>query len=383
TNHASTALAYLTRVRGLLLVAGPPGSGKTTAACALLSDEALATRRIVTVEDPVEHRIPRAAQQQVDTRTGATWETLVEGALLQNPDILYLGQLRNPALAETAVRLSLDRLVVASIEAPNATATLERLERLGIGRATIAEAAPLVLAVRLARQLCPQCRSIGNVTEPEIDLLSPYTHDIPFQVARPGGCPECGGAGFQGRRAVSELLQVQGDIAALIRSGESFERVRGFAWDRGDALFGRVAVEAVRAFTFSPEEIHRAILADDDVSAYEPGAPARPVHSGESAHADPSTATILVAEDDPDTRELVSHILGREGYDVVTVGNGADALYELGSRRFDLVITDLGVPMLDGLAASSLHPQAGLPLSKRTPRAEDHAFHLRMTMASA
>jgi CheY-like chemotaxis protein len=348
-DQASEALAYLTKVRGLLLVAGPSGSGKTTTACALLSDETLVSQRIVTVEDPVECRIPRAGQHQVDSRAGATRESLVERAVAQSPDILYLGQLRDAASAEAAVRLSHDHLVVAGIEAPNATAALQRLERLGIERAAIVEAAPLVLGVRLARRLCPQCRLIGNVTEPEIDLFSPFTHDIPFRVARPGGCPQCGGTGFQGRRAVCELLRVEGEIAGLIRSGETFDRVRRFAWGRGDALFGRVALQEVRAFTFSPEEIHRAILADDDVSPFEPDAPARPVRLEPSAHVDPSVATILVAEDDADTRDLVSHILGREGYDVVTADNGADALFELGRRPFDLVITDLGMPMLDGL----------------------------------
>ena len=373
-DQAELLRGMMGRSAGLILVVGPTGSGKTTTIFSILDGARDSNRSVITVEDPVEYRIPFANQQQVNEKAGATFETLLRSAVRQDPDILLIGEVRDLFSAKAALDFaSSGHLTLSTMHSANSTTAIFRLERLGVQRGAMADAVLGVVAQKLLKRLCEGCRRVRPITDEEAEWLRAVTDDVPEEVAEPEGCPACRKTGFHGRTGVFEILSFDGEVARLVREGASIARIRQRVAERGDTLIARAAVEKVRSLACSPAQIREKILLEErERGSEEPGDPGRedgPSESEEEAEARPADRAepeadgdrILVVDDDPDGRELLKRFLEGAGFDVVVAADGAEALMHLGGdARPDLVVSDVNMPNLDGLQLMELITQKEL-----------------------
>jgi general secretion pathway protein E len=401
-------VGFANRAHGLICVVGPTGSGKTTTIYSLVSQIDADRRSIISIEDPVEYRIPKANQQQVNEKAGVTFESLLRSVVRQDPDVLFLGEIRDPFSAKTSMDFaSTGHLTITSLHTSNATTALFRFERLGISRDVMAEAMLAIVAQRLIKRLCPQCKQTGPITAEERAWLEPFTDRIPDEVARPVGCPSCNGTGFSGRKAVYEIFELDPEVREMVREGVSAPQIREFVRLRGDYLLYSHAIDGLRDLLFSPSEIWEKILVEEaevDVDLATPATPApvavepigsaatvtgsgapvvvptAPAVSGVSEK--PLLPLVLIVDDDPDATTLLKTVLEKSGYATVSAPDGGTALLELGQRAFDLVISDVRMPGLDGFTLLQLISQQGVrtPIvfltASDTPGDEARAFEL-------
>lgn len=348
------------RTSGLILIVGPTGSGKTTTIYSLLHKIDCEIRSLMSVEDPVEYRIPLANQQQVNEKAGATFESLLKSAVRQDPDVLFMGEVRDQYSAKISMDFaSTGHLTVTTLHTSNATTAIFRLERLGIERGTMADTILAVVAQRLLKKLCPHCRKIKPISNEEIDMLSPFTDVIPSQVAHPVGCPKCNNTGYYGREGVYEILEFDPEISEMVRSNIPISEIRSFAQKRGDYLVSHHAVEKAGKLIFNPKDVYENVLVED--AKLERLKPEEAV----SRAAPPETktgdqASILIVDDDEDTRKLIARLLENRGYKVTISEDGIDALLYLGKKHFDLILSDINMPNLDGFKLLEMMNQKGI-----------------------
>lgn len=383
------------RNHGLVVIAGPTGSGKTTTIYSLLQHIDCKTRSLISVEDPVEYRIPSANQQQVDEKAGLTFESLLRSSLRQDPDILFLGEMRDPFSAKMAIDFSsTGHLTISSVHTTNATTAIFRLERIGVSRGAMADSILGVIAQKLLKRLCPHCKTMGPITDEERAWFAPFTGEPPAVVARPAGCVKCGGTGYHGREGIYEIVKFYPEISDMIRRDIPISQIREFARQRGDILITDHAVEKVRALIFDPRSAYENVLLEEGeyrkakpsgpdaaLTAAPAPAPAPKAPSSPAIIMDaPGAARILVAEDDGDTRALIQRVLENQGYAVTTAADGAEALIWLGKASFDLILSDLEMPNLDGLRLMELKEQKRIdtPVIFFTARGEAEAQALAL-----
>ena len=352
------------RNHGLLVIAGPTGSGKTTTIYSLLQHIDCKTRSLISVEDPVEYRIPSANQQQVNEKAGLTFEALLKSSLRQDPDILFLGEMRDPFSAKMAIDFSsTGHLTISSVHTTNATTAIFRLERIGITRGAMADSILGVIAQKLLKRLCPHCKKTGPLTDEERAWFAPFTDDIPALIARPVGCLKCGGTGFLGREGIYEIVKFYPEISDMIRRGVPISEIRDFARQRGDILITDHAIEKVRGLLFEPKNVYENVLLEESEYRRLPKAPSTTAAAAPKAPAaiimaaSQGAAKILVAEDDADTRFLIQRVLENQGYAVTVAADGLEALARLTSQPFDLILSDVNMPNLDGLKLMEMKAQ--------------------------
>lgn len=366
------------RHQGMILVVGPTGSGKSTTIFSVLSQVDGQTRSIMSVEDPVEYRIPFANQQQVNERAGVTFESLLKSAMRQDPDILFLGEVRDPFSAKASLDFaSSGHLTISSLHAANATTAIFRLERLGIERSGMADSLLGIVAQKLVKRLCPSCKLTGPIEDSEVDMLEGFAAEMPEIVARPKGCPACRETGYVGREAVNEVLMFDSALSEMVRAGASIAEIRGFCVHRGDYMMYHHAIEKVRELSCSPHDAQELVLLEEmrfrqastaradmgiraessggpavesEPQLAEPVAAAEPVETKSASRTDPSARpSLLVVEDDPVSQKLVASMLKKADYSVATANDGVEALLELGTGDFDLIVSDINMPNLDGV----------------------------------
>lgn len=352
-------LAY--RSQGLLLVVGPTGSGKTTTIYSLLSQIDCKTRSLVTIEDPVEYRIPFANHQQVNERAGVTFEALLKSVVRQDPDVIFLGEIRDQYSARMAVDFaSTGHLTISSLHTTNATTALFRLERLGISRGIMVEALLCIIAQRLIKKLCTHCRTISPISDKERKMLEPFALDLPPEVANPVGCPRCNGSGYRGREGVYESITLSRDLIDMIRSGSDINQIREFYRDSGGYLISDHALSKMRDFTFSVKDAYEKVLVEEifsaKISAPRTVTPAPPSISATSA----LNPSILLVDDDPEIHRLLSTILSNRDYRVTSAQDGIDALMILSTQQFDLILSDVNMPNLDGFKLMEIMKQKNI-----------------------
>ena len=193
---------------GIILVTGPTGSGKSTTLYTALSELNTPEVNILTVEDPVEANVPGINQVQVNTKAGLTFASALRSFLRQDPDIIMVGEIRDSETAQIAVQASITgHLVVSTIHTNSSAATVTRLEDMGIEPYLIADSVTGIIAQRLVRRLCPNCKETRQATEIESKLLERDPKNPPkICVPHPGGCPKCGSTGYYGRIGIYEVI---------------------------------------------------------------------------------------------------------------------------------------------------------------------------------
>jgi general secretion pathway protein E len=207
---------------GMVLVTGPTGSGKTTTLYTGLLKLNTVARNVVTVEDPIEYQLAGINQIQVKPQIGLNFASLLRSILRQDPDVIMIGEIRDLETAQIAVQAALTgHLVLSTVHTNSAAATMTRLRDMGLEDYLMTATLKAVLAQRLVRRLCPECKAVEAAPEALIERFD-MTRLAPAKAIalyHPVGCPACRGTGFRGRRAIAELLVPTRAIDRLIFEG--------------------------------------------------------------------------------------------------------------------------------------------------------------------
>jgi len=217
--------AILDRAAGLVLVTGPTGSGKTTTLYSALNHVNSPQTKIITAEDPIEYRLERVNQVQVNPRIGLDFAAVLRTALRQDPDVVLVGEMRDRETVEMGMRAAMTgHMVFSTLHTINAIATVHRLLDMGTEGFLIASALNAVLAQRLIRRICNSCSAPTELSPQQKVWLDAQLHDTPLDegtVFHTGtGCTYCNMTGYKGRIGIYELLEIDGPLADAIRQGD-------------------------------------------------------------------------------------------------------------------------------------------------------------------
>ena len=254
-------LAKLTRAinqpYGAVIACGPTGSGKTTtlyAALDLLNDN---ERVIMTIEDPVEYQIPGLSQVEVNVKVGLTFARGLRTILRSDPDVLLVGEIRDDETATIAIQAATTgHLVFSTLHTHNVASSVERLKQMGVDPSLLASSVSCIVAQRLARRLCPECKEPYHPDANEQALLGPDAEAGSEPVIfRTRGCIRCSGTGYRGRAAIYEVMPIHGNLRRLL--GGSTEDLFAAAVEDGMTTLRQDGARLVLEDTSSVEEIRR------------------------------------------------------------------------------------------------------------------------------
>jgi type IV pilus assembly protein PilB len=248
---------------GMILVTGPTGSGKSTTLYATLNLINNPTVNIVTVEDPVEYRLPGIAQVQIHPKAGLTYAAALRSILRQDPDVVLVGEMRDHETAQIGMEAALTgHLVLSTLHTNDAPSAMSRLGEMGIDPFLVASSVDCVLAQRLARRLCASCRQ-PHPSDP--DELQAAGIALPSDAALPAlyravGCGHCANTGYRGRLAVHEVLRVSEEIERTIVARASSDEIGRVAREQGMRTLRRDGLEKVLQGHTTMEEIARVVV---------------------------------------------------------------------------------------------------------------------------
>ena len=371
---------------GIILVTGPTGSGKTTTLYSAIRHIQSEGVNIVTVEDPVEYRLPGIVQVQVHEKAGLTFAAALRSILRQDPDVVLVGEIRDLETAEIAVQASLTgHLVLSTLHTNDAANAVTRLADIGVQGFKIGSSLRGVVAQRLMRTLCTACR------EERSESLAPKLQEwIPdgSSLRRAVGCPECAMTGYRGRFSIVEILKITPRIERLITSGATADKIADAAsaegmrsmWHSGLAhvIDGESTIEELLRVVDMPQddEVRDEVLARPSAgagpvteSSDRKGAPVGVVSSAvptlpdqvtdrfelvdgvstvEEAGDGSAGIRVLLVDDENQLRRVMRDLLERDGYTVFEAKDGAQALEQVDTHAPDILVLDLNLPGLDG-----------------------------------
>jgi type IV pilus assembly protein PilB len=247
---------------GMVLVTGPTGSGKTTTLYAALSEIASSEQKIVTIEDPVEYRIPDITQIPVNEKKGLTFARGLRSILRHDPDTIMVGEVRDPETATIAVQAALTgHLVFTTVHANNAFDVIGRFLHMGVEPYNFVSALNCVMAQRLVRRICDGCRERVSIAAEELELFGLGAHRERDFFAG-AGCFQCHGTGFRGRTAVCELLSLSDRMRQLILERRSTTELKQAARDEGMISVREHALEQVFAGVTTLSDINKVTFVD-------------------------------------------------------------------------------------------------------------------------
>jgi general secretion pathway protein E len=246
---------------GMLIITGPTGSGKTTTLATMLSLLNQPTRKILTIEDPVEYELQGVNQSQVKPSIGLTFASAMRAFVRQDPDVIMVGEVRDAETANIAIHAALTgHLVVTTLHTETAAAAIPRLLDLGVEGFLLKSTLRATIAQRLVRMLCDRCKtrkplSCDEMTEdPRLAALGFAAGDTIFQ---PHGCDHCGGSGYRGRSGIFEIIEMTADVRGLITEHSDSEVIHRAAVAAGMMTMVEDAIAKCRAGVTSPAEILR------------------------------------------------------------------------------------------------------------------------------
>lgn len=245
---------------GAILVTGPTGSGKSTTLYATLNVLNTEAKNIVTIEDPVEYRLPGINQIQINNKAGLSFSRGLRSILRASPDILMVGEIRDRETAQIAVEAALTgHLVLSTLHTNDAPGAISRLTEMGVAPFLISSAIDCVQAQRLARRLCPECR---KPYEPDEELLTKM--GVPGEknvtLYHPGGCPLCNDTGYKGRVGLYEVMVVSEQIQQLTVEHATSDDIKKVAVEEGMRTLREDGIAKVLKGLTSFEEILRVVV---------------------------------------------------------------------------------------------------------------------------
>lgn len=354
----------LSSPQGMILVTGPTGSGKTSTLYSALNWLKSTTKNIITLEDPIEFKIAGLNQVQINTRTGMTFAAGLRSILRQDPNIVLVGEIRDQETASIALDAAqTGHLLLSTLHTNDAVATITRLLDLGIEPFKVGASVIGILAQRLVRQVCPACAVEREPSSETVEKAGGRGRLPAGARWKAGaGCEACQQSGYKGRVAIHELLEVTEPVRALISGRSPDHVIRETVRRAGMRTMMEDGIAKAAQGLTTLEEVVRVAPRDDasapNVSAQKSiGEPARaaPLETSVSAK-----TSILILDDDLDTQTLLKRILEKAGYETTVAGDGIEALLYLGKKDFDLILSDINMPNLDGIKLLEMNNQKGI-----------------------
>ncbi|MDA0978554.1 MAG: GspE/PulE family protein, partial [Proteobacteria bacterium] len=264
-DHLALMRGWAASSGGIVLVTGPTGSGKSTTLHAALSDTNDGIRKIITVEDPVEFRVPGITQIQAHNEIGYTFARALRAILRQDPDVIMIGEIRDLETAEIAIQSALSgHLVLSTLHTNDAVSAFTRLIDMGVEPFLVAAPVKGVQAQRLIRKLCTHCSEpvpVPTDLQTQLDRLPAAMTGHDFR--RAVGCDDCQHTGYSGRMGIYQLVEVDQKLQDLIVEGATLNELRRHAAENGmRTLLQDGLIKASRGLT-SIDEVYRVITAEE------------------------------------------------------------------------------------------------------------------------
>ena len=380
--------------QGMVLVVGPTGSGKTTTLYATINRIRSEAASIVTIEDPIEHTLPGIAQVQVDEKTGMTFAHAIRALLRQDPNVMVVGEIRDPESAQAAGdAATTGHLVLSTMHTNNSVAAVTRFRDLQVPAYLVGHSLLGVVAQRLVRRVCPQCSIVDLPDEADWERLQLPPEDLGTAVRRVGpGCPTCQYAGYAGRLGCFEVLRVDDGLRQLILRQADESELWRYVREAGTITMFEDALDKVRQGQTTLEEVARLVPVDPwrertgrrQRAAAPIPAPATPeappsavlgpvvdvegpdpltaeelpdlsvVSLDEPVAPTPAPITVaggrarvLVVDDTEEILQLIGVAL-EDSYEVVFARDGVEALEAVARLQPDVVVLDVMMPRLSG-----------------------------------
>jgi len=251
---------------GIILVTGPTGSGKTTTLYGCLNTINTSDRKIITVEDPVEYELPGINQVMVKADIGMTFAAALRAMMRQAPNVIMLGEIRDAETAGIAIQAALTgHLVFSTLHTNDAPGAVARLADIGVKRFLVASSLRAIIAQRLVRKLCPQCKAPAILTEREMRTLNLDARQVAeSDIMGPTGCDACRQIGYKGRMGIFEIFKVDDEVRHLINQELTSPQLRRRARELGMRTLREDGIRKVLSGTTSASEVMRVTMADSD-----------------------------------------------------------------------------------------------------------------------
>lgn len=227
--HLMLLKQIITNPHGIILITGPTGSGKTTTLYAMLSELNQMHRNILTIEDPIEYNLPGIGQMQVNNKIGMTFAKGLRAILRQDPDIVMIGEIRDRETAEIAIQASLTgHLVLSTMHTNSALGAITRLNDMGVEPFLLASSLVGLIAQRLIRKLCDQCKKPHNLNAEEQELLNMHSNNY-NDICMPSGCDACNYTGYTNRTGIYDIINIDTTLQRLIHRNENIQDIEAHA----------------------------------------------------------------------------------------------------------------------------------------------------------
>jgi general secretion pathway protein E len=249
----------ISRPNGIILVTGPTGSGKTTTLYGALARINSTDKNIITIEEPVEIQLPGIGQIEVNPKVGLTFANGLRSILRQDPNVILVGEIRDLETAEIAIQASLTgHLVFSTLHTNDAPSAITRLVDMGVEPFLVGSSLVAVLAQRLVRVLCKDCREAYEATPDELAEIGVRAGERKVQVYRAEGCAACNYTGYRGRVGIFELMQIDDEIRGLVSQNVDSKTIKNKAVSKGMHALRKDGARKVLAGTTSIAEVLRA-----------------------------------------------------------------------------------------------------------------------------
>ncbi len=266
-NKKELDLLYETveKPQGMIFVTGPTGSGKSSTLFACLNRIKGKEINITTIENPIEYKLEGVNQVQINEKAGVTFAATLRSILRQDPDVILVGEIRDKETAEIAIQASqTGHLVFSTLHTNDAVSAITRLMDLGIPGFLISSSLLAIVAQRLVRILCPECRRKEPVSEELINRWKKVIGDIPFTEAYvPVGCENCGKSGFLGRKGIFEMISINDELRSMITENKSETEIKDFLRKNGIKSMIQNGIDKIKHGVTTPEEVLRVVLVDE------------------------------------------------------------------------------------------------------------------------
>ena len=248
------------RPTGALLVTGPTGSGKSTTLFSAMTEINRPEINVITVEDPVEYRLPGLNQVQINPRAGLTFASALRSILRSDPDVVMVGEIRDVETAKISIEAALTgHFVLSTLHTNDAPSALSRLNEMGVEPFLTGAAVTGVLAQRLGRRLCEHCKELYTPTKQELDAahIPEELRTGKTELFRRNGCVRCRQTGYKGRVGIFQLLEMDEELSTLAAAKASHEELERAAMASGMSTLWADGIEKVLAGLTSLEELAR------------------------------------------------------------------------------------------------------------------------------
>ncbi len=321
--------------QGLVIITGPTGSGKNTTLCSLINQIKSEVSNIISVEDPIEYQIEGVNQVGVNTKRGVTFASVLRALLRQDPNVIFIGEIRDQETAEIACNAAqTGHMVFSTLHTNDAVSAIARLLNMGVKRHVLSDALTAVVAQRLTRRICPDCIHSVTPTPEELQELTALGADVQHNLRRGRGCIKCVDTGFRGRVAVTEMLMIDKTIRQMISEDKSSAEIQKVALEEGFRSMWTTGLRLVSAGITTIDEFSRHV-------------PRSEIQREKQAATD-FPQKILVVDDEPSILKLCTRILSEHAAEVITASDGDYALQNVHTHQPNFILTDLNMPRVDG-----------------------------------